>query len=87
MFKWLTYTLSLMPTVVRLFGRSKLLLAFEYGILIADVAKSQGLELTPEIVKKAEIMLEGEARTQTAEHMSVNIVPNLLSAFELDLSK
>ncbi len=69
------------------FGRKKLLLALEYGLLIAEIAKSHGVELTPEFVEKAEIMLEGEARTQTAEHMAVNIVPNLLSVFELDLSK
>lgn len=70
-----------------LFGKHKLLLAFEYGILIADVAKSHNIELTPEIVERAEKMLENEARTRSAEDMAVDIVPNLLTAFELDLSK
>ncbi len=70
-----------------IFGRKKLLLALEYGILLADVAKAQGVELTPELVERAEIMLENEARTQTASRMATQIVPNLLSVFELDTSK
>lgn len=69
------------------FGRKKLLLAFEYGLLISEVAKSQKVEITAELVEKAEKMLVGEAMTQTAQHMAVNITPNILSAFELDLSK
>jgi hypothetical protein len=72
---------------VDLFGRAKLMLAFEYGLQVAEVARAQGLELTPELVEKAEAMLLGEARTQSATHMAVNAVPNLLSAFEIDVTK
>ncbi len=69
------------------FGKKKLMLAFEYGVTIARVAQEQGIEMTPALIEKAEIMLEGEARAQTATHMAVNMLPNILSAFELDLSK
>lgn len=69
------------------FGRKKLRLAFEYGLILANVAKENGVEVTPDLVKKAEIMLVGEAQSQTATHMATNIVPNILSAFELDISK
>lgn len=69
------------------FGRKKLLLAFEYGLVIAQTAQAQGIELTPEFVKKAEVMLEGEFKSQTPTHLSVNMLPNVMSVFELDLSK
>lgn len=69
------------------FGRQKLLLAFEYGLLIAETARQNNVEINPELIKKAEIMLEGEARSQTATHMATQIVPNLLSVFELDTTK
>lgn len=70
-----------------IFGRSKLLLAFEYGVILTQVAKDRGVEVTPEMVKKAEIMIENEARTRTASKMATDMEPNILSIFELDLSK
>lgn len=68
-------------------ARAKILLAFEYGILLADVAKQQGVEMTPELVKRAEVMIENEFATQSASHLAGNVVPNLLTVFELDVSK
>lgn len=71
----------------RLFGKQKLLLAFEYGLTIARTAHDMNRELTPELVEKAEEMILNEARTQTATHMATNMVPNILSVFELDITK
>lgn len=70
-----------------LFSRAKLLLAFEYGLILSETAKAQNIELTADIVKKAEIMLENEFRIQSASHLATNTIPNLLTAFELDISK
>lgn len=67
--------------------RAKLLLAFEYGLLLYDVAKQQGVELTPELVTRAEKMIENEFATQDASFLAGNIVPNLLTVFELDITK
>lgn len=69
------------------FGRKKLLLAFEYGVVISQVAAAQGVELTPELIAKAEIMLENEAKTQSETMMATQMVPNVLSVFELDITK
>lgn len=82
MFKFLRFPLLF-------FGRKKLLLAFEYGLLFADVAKKQGVELTPELVMKAEMMLENEFSKQTATYLAMpnNMVPNLMAPFELDPTK
>ena len=69
------------------FGRKKLLLAFEYGLTIAETARAQRIPLTPELVAKAEVMIENEARTQNESRFATQMVPNILSVFELDLSK
>lgn len=69
------------------FGRKKLFLAFEYGLTIAQTAHEMKVEMTPEIVERAERMIEGEFSTQTPTRLAVDIVPNILSVFELDLSK
>lgn len=70
-----------------LFGKKKLLLAFEYGVILADVAKQKGIEVTPELMKRAEIVIENEFRVQTPTTLSVQMVQNLLAIFETDLSK
>lgn len=70
-----------------LFSRAKLLLAFEYGVILADCAKQNKVEMTPELIKKAEIMIENEFRIQTASKLATNTVPNLLTVFELDISQ
>jgi hypothetical protein len=72
---------------IPLFGKKKLLLAFEYGVLLADVAKQQKVEITRELIEKAEQMIENEFRNQSATFLATNIVPNLLTPFELDLSE
>lgn len=71
----------------RLFGKKKIILAFEYGLVLAEVAQKQGVELTPEIVERAERMIENEFQNGTATRLSVDMIPNILSVFELDLSK
>lgn len=71
----------------KLFGKQKFLLAFEYGLAIARTAHQMKVELTPELVAKAEEMLLNEASTHTASHFGNNMVPNIMSVFELDMTK
>jgi hypothetical protein len=65
-----------------LYNKQKLLLAFEYGLVLSDVAKQKGVELTPEIVKRAEDLLEKEFKANTASYNATHMVPNLLAIFE-----
>lgn len=65
----------------------KVRLAFEYGLTIAETARQMNVELTPELVQRAEVMIEGEFSTQSESHLAGNMVPNIMSAFELDTSK
>jgi hypothetical protein len=69
------------------YSKEKLLLAFEYGIILSQVALKNDVEITPKLVENAEKMLVGEMSTQTASHVAGNMLPNILSAFELDITK
>jgi hypothetical protein len=69
------------------YSREKLLLAFEYGVLLTQVAQQEGIEIDVTFMEKAEKMIEGEFATQTPTHLATQITPNILSVFELDLSK
>jgi NOL1/NOP2/fmu family ribosome biogenesis protein len=81
--------MSKFPWIIKrnAYSKEKILLAFEYGLAIANVAKEHNIEVTPELVKKAEAMIEGEFLNQSETHLAGNMVPNILSVFELDISK
>lgn len=63
------------------------MLAFEYGLVLAEVAHKQGVELTPEMVDRAEKMIEGEFQNGTPTRISVDMIPNIMTVFELNLDK
>lgn len=67
------------------FGRKKLFLSFEYGVVLSQVAQNQGVELTPEIIEKAERMIENEFKHGNPTRLAVDIIPNILSIFEIDI--
>lgn len=69
------------------YSKEKLLLAFEYGMLLAKTAQDMKIDLTTEIAQSAEIMLENEFTNETAEHLAMPnvMIPNIMSAFELNL--
>lgn len=78
--------------MLNLFGSRKpdtqrAILAFEYGVVLARTAIEQGIELTPELVKKAEVMIEGEFSTKTIDNLAGQMLPNIMSVFELDTTK
>ena len=64
------------------FGKKKLLLAFEYAIVIAKTAQDVKLELTKELIEKSEAMILNEFKNKNAERLSVEMIPNILSMFE-----
>jgi hypothetical protein len=63
----------------------KYALALEYGITIARTAMEQNVELTPELVERAETMVMGEFPNKTLHNLAGQMVPNVLSVFELDI--
>jgi hypothetical protein len=67
------------------FNKQKLLLSFEYGVIIGDVAREKGMVVTPEMVVKAEEMILSEFLSKSPERLSVEMIPNILATFETKL--
>lgn len=63
----------------------KYALAFEYGITVARTAMEQKIELTPEFIERAEKMIAGEFPNKDVHNLAGQMVPNVLSVFELDI--
>lgn len=63
------------------------MLSFEYGVMLAQIAQKHDIEITREFMEKAEVMIESEFKNKTSTDISVDTAQNLLSVFELDLSK
>lgn len=70
-----------------LFNKQKLLLAFEYGIILSETAKINNIELTPEIVKRCEEMVFNEFKSKNPTKLSVETHANILSIFETNAEK
>ncbi len=66
----------------KIYGTKKLLLSFEYGLAIAKVAQDMNIELTPEIVERAEKIIEKEFSSNSAQNIAINMLPNILAIFE-----
>jgi len=71
----------------RLYGKKKLLLSFEYGVVLAQVAHTHDVEIDSEFMTRAEKMIENEFKTRPAEDLAIDMGSNMMSVFELDLSK
>ncbi len=69
-----------------IFRHKKLLLSFEYGVIISQVAKEQNIELTPEIIKRAENVIMDSFCRYSPQELSVEMLPIILSIFETDMS-
>lgn len=67
-----------------LFGKKKLLLAFEYGIVLSTVIRDQGKELTPEIVARCEEIIEKEFTAKSSNRVALDMIPNLLASIETE---
>ena len=67
---------------IPIFGKKKLLLAFEHGVILSETAKSLGKELTPDIVKRMENIILSEFPAKDPERLSIDMVPHMLAAFE-----
>lgn len=64
------------------FGKKKILLAFEYGLVMADVAEKMKYEITPEVVKRAEEIVMDQCQKSSTQEMAVDMVPNILAIFQ-----
>lgn len=66
---------------INLFGKKKLLLAFEYGMMMSEAAKDLKVPLTRELMERAEEVIMGEFPKKDAETLAFDMGPNLLAIF------
>ena len=78
---------TMIQMIVGCFRTQKLMLSFEYGVILSQVAKDRGVELTPEIVRKAEEVLLDAFCRYTPTQLAVEMEPIILSILETDMGK
>lgn len=77
----------LLKRIFKLYSEQELLLSFEYGLVISESAKEMKVEITPDISRKAEIMIVGEFSSKSSQELADQMIPNILSVFEIDITK
>jgi len=67
---------------IPLFGKKKLVTAFEYGLTLAITANDLKIDLSKDTVLKAEEMIINELTTKPYEIVNKDMIPNLLAVLE-----
>jgi len=66
-----------------IYGKKTLRLAFEFGLVLSDVAKERNIKLTPEISERAEKILINELKTRGLYKTQMDFVPLILASLEV----
>lgn len=66
-----------------IYGDKTIKLAFEFGVILAEVAHEMKMELTPEISERAENIFISEIRTNGFEKTALSFAPLALAALEV----
>ena len=67
-----------------LYTEMRIRLAMEYGVVLSDVAKDQGITLTQNDVVNAEEMFIREAKKSTTTQLACGLIPNIISLLKSD---
>jgi hypothetical protein len=67
---------------ISFFGQKKLLLSFEYGMYIAQVAQKENVELTKEFMEHAEEIILKEFQKRTPEELARDMGQTILTIFQ-----
>ena len=60
-----------------------MIMAFEFGLVLSEVAKDRGMTLTAEISKRCEEILLKELTKKNWKQVCIEMVPNILASFEV----
>ena len=66
-----------------LYGRESLQIAFEFGVVLSEVAKEKKIKLTSEITTRAEDILVKEIRKNGYKKTALNFIPLVLASLEV----
>jgi hypothetical protein len=67
---------------IPLYSNKKLLLAFEYGLMLSETAKGMKVKLTPEIVARLETIIQKEFVKKSPTKLAVDMTVNILASYE-----
>lgn len=67
---------------IPLFGKKKLITAFEYGLSLAITANDLKIELQKDTVLKAEDMITNELTNKSYKTVNKEMIPNILAVLE-----
>lgn len=65
-----------------IYGNKSLMLAYEFGLILSEVAKENNIEVTRNISERAEKILINEIRTKGWRKTTLNITPLIMAALE-----
>ena len=66
-----------------IYGNKTLKIAFEFGVVLSEVAREKGIKLTPETSERAEMILINELRAEGLHCTALNFIPLILAALEV----
>lgn len=66
-----------------IYGDRTICLAFEFALVLAEVAKEKNIPMSKELSERAEKVFINEVRTNGIEKTACQFVPLILSCFEL----
>lgn len=66
-----------------IYGKKTLLIAFEFGAILSEVAMKNNVEMTKEIILRAEKILLQELKTNGLQKTAINFTPLVLAALEI----
>ena len=65
-----------------IYSKKEMLMMFEYGMTLSNVAKDMNITLTPEVAKRLEDILLKELRIKGWKKVTLETLPNILASFE-----
>jgi hypothetical protein len=65
-----------------IYSKKEMLMMMEYGFTLSEVAHERGLPLSKEVVQRLEDILIKELRIKGWKQVTLEMVPNILAAFE-----
>jgi len=68
---------------IPLYGKKTLRLSLEFGLVLSEVAKEKGVEITPEITQRAEDIFLSEIKLKGMKKTALNFVPLILAVLEV----
>ena len=69
------------------FSKKKLLLAFEYALIISETARKMRIKVTTKLSERAEEMILNEFSKKNPTQLAVDMYANVLSIFETNMDK